>query len=77
MQSQPLQQPQQPQPIEATMPLSVTLEAQQWNQVLACLHDAPYRVAAPLIQSVGQQLQIQTGGPTQPALANGADLIHQ
>jgi hypothetical protein len=61
----------QPQPIEATMPLTITLEAQQWNQVLATLNEAPYRIAAPLIQTIGQQLQEQTGqlGPQAPAQA--------
>jgi hypothetical protein len=37
--------------------LTATLEAQQWNVVMAALHDAPYRVAAPLIEALSRQLQ--------------------
>lgn len=44
-------------PIAANTPLSVTLEAQQWNSVIAALAEAPYRVAAPLIQAMSEQLQ--------------------
>jgi uncharacterized Zn finger protein len=44
-------------PIAANTPLSVTLEAQQWNAVIAALSEAPYRIAAPLIQSMSEQLQ--------------------
>jgi hypothetical protein len=52
------QQP-QPTPVEPTTPLSVTLEAQQWNALLAVVQDAaaPYRITAPLIQAIGEQLQ--------------------
>jgi len=49
----------QPQPVEATMKMGVTLEAQQWNQIMAVLSEAPYKIAAPLIQTVGEQLQQQ------------------
>jgi len=63
------QQP-QPTPIPATAMLSVQLEAQQWNAVLAALSDAPYRIAAPLIQAMSEQLQTQT----LPRQGNGVDL---
>lgn len=36
--------------------LSVTLEAQQWNQVLALVAEGPYRVSAPIIQAMHAQL---------------------
>jgi hypothetical protein len=57
------QQP-QPTPVEPTTPLSVTLEAQQWNALLAVVQDAaaPYRVTAPLIQAIGEQLQRGAAG---------------
>ena len=58
-------------PIEPTAPLSVTLEAQQWNTVLALLAEAPYRVVAPVIQSIGEQVQAAAGQAPQP-LTNGA-----
>lgn len=44
---------------QATERLPVTLEAQQWNQVLGLLHEvlAPLRVTQPLVQAIAQQLQ--------------------
>jgi|KBSMisStandDraft_5_1062788.scaffolds.fasta_scaffold91683_3 hypothetical protein len=54
--------------VPATQPFQVTLEAQQWNAVLAALSDAPYRISAPLIQAIGEQLQGQ-------AQSNGQDNI--
>lgn len=60
--------------VEATAKMAVTLEAQQWNGVLAALSEAPYRVAAPLIQAIGEQLQQQSQqlqGPGEGPLLNG------
>ena len=39
-------------------PLTVTLEAQQWNQLLDILYNvaAPYRITHPLITTIQQQL---------------------
>jgi len=54
--------------IPAAQPFTVTLEAQQWNQILATLTDAPYRISAPLIQAISEQLQGQ-------ARSNGANHI--
>lgn len=42
-------------PIPPTERLAVTLEAQQWNAVIAVLSEAPYRVAAPLIGEIQRQ----------------------
>jgi hypothetical protein len=50
-----MQQPSVP----ATQPFTVTLEAQQWNAVLGALADAPFRIAAPLVQAISDQLQGQ------------------
>jgi hypothetical protein len=36
-------------------PVTITLEAQQWNSVLALLQEGPFRVAAPLIDSIMRQ----------------------
>ena len=44
-------------PLNPTDRLTVELEAQQWNQVLALIAEGPFRVAAPLMQTVQQQLQ--------------------
>lgn len=60
------------QPVSATAPFSVTLEAQQWNMVIACMAKATYELAAPLIQLIGQQLQEQTPAATG---ANGHDAV--
>jgi hypothetical protein len=52
-----------------TQPLTVTLEAQQWEQVMRLLADGPYRVVAPLIQAIQQQCMAASARlPT-----NGAD----
>jgi hypothetical protein len=55
-----------PEPVAPNQPFTITLEAQQWNGVLGALSDAPYRVAAPLIQAISGQLQTQA-----PQTANG------
>jgi hypothetical protein len=36
-------------------PVTIVLEAQQWNSVLALLQEGPFRVAAPLIDSIMRQ----------------------
>lgn len=45
-------------PLDPTEPLEVTLQAAQWNQVLALLGDvpAPHRVTDPLIRTIADQL---------------------
>lgn len=65
-------------PIPPDTALSVTLEAQQWNTVMAALSEAPYRVAAPLIQAITGQLQnqVQAGvsnGTISPDMAHAAN----
>lgn len=49
-------------PIDATTMLEVSLQAQQWNSVLALLAEGPYRVAAPIIQAIAQQTQAIASG---------------
>jgi hypothetical protein len=55
-------------------PVTITLEAQQWNNVLALLQEGPFRVAAPLIDSIMRQgaSQGQQPGPQQSSNALGA-----
>lgn len=60
-----------PTPLQPDQPISVTLEAQQWNAVLGALGEAPYRVAAPLIAKIIEQVQGQKTTPV--ARPNGAD----
>jgi len=69
-------------PIDAQTPLDITLNAEQWNQVIGLLGEvpAPYRVTAPLIQAIGGQMQQQAAHSQmqQQAAApipNGADRI--
>jgi hypothetical protein len=37
--------------------VEVRLEAQEWNQLLAILAQAPWNVANPLIMKIGEQLR--------------------
>jgi len=66
----------QQQPIQPNTPLSVTLQAQEWNQILAVLSEAPYKAVAPLIDQIGRQAQQQaqqqaTMQQVEHALPNG------
>ena len=54
---------------DANDPLPVTLTAGEWNLVLGVLHEAPYRIAQPLIQKITQQA---TEGRPQVATGRGA-----
>jgi len=57
------------QPVSPTQPFQITLEAQQWNGVMAALVKGPYDQVAPLIQAIAQQLQQQA-----PQSVNGTGL---
>lgn len=46
-------------PVNPMQQFSVSLQAQEWNAVLACMSKATYEQAAPLIQVISQQLQGQ------------------
>ena len=46
--------------MEATDPVTIVLQAQQWNVIIEVLHSAPYRVAAPLIAEISQQARAPT-----------------
>lgn len=60
-------------PIEPTTPLVITMQAQEWNQVLHWLGKQPYEVVAPLITKMSEQAQAAAGQLVQPPLMNGAD----
>lgn len=63
-------------PVEPTSPLSVTLQAQEWNQVIFYLGKQAYENVASLIGKIGEQAQSAAGqAPMQP-LANGRDTAH-
>lgn len=72
-------------PVDAQMQISVTLAAEAWNGVLQIMGEAPvaYRVSAPLIQAIGQQMQAAARGaapkPNGPDIARhigGEDARH-
>ena len=46
-----------------SQPLTVTLEAQQWNAVMALLAEGPYRISAALIQAIQSQCMQQAEAP--------------
>jgi sulfur relay (sulfurtransferase) DsrC/TusE family protein len=50
------------QPIEPRRPMTVQLTAEQWNVVMFVMrkHQLPFEVSAPIIDSMGQQLQQQS-----------------
>jgi hypothetical protein len=50
------------QPIEPHRPMTVQLTAEQWNAVMFVMrkHPLPFEVSAPIIDSMGQQLQQQS-----------------
>lgn len=60
----------QQQQVDPTTRFAVTLQAQEWNMVLACMAKATYEMAAPLIQGISQQLHEQAPP------ANGMDTGH-
>jgi hypothetical protein len=65
--------------MQPTDPVSITLEQRQWNDVLDALHDAKFRMSAPLIGSIMQQFQklmeaeaASQQPPHDPAKPNGS-----
>jgi hypothetical protein len=60
-------------PIEPTTPLSVILQAQEWNQVMHWLGKQPYEAVAALIGKIGDQAQAAAG---QQPLPNGRHPDH-
>jgi hypothetical protein len=43
--------------LNATDVVSISFEAQQWNQVLAIIGEAPWRIVNPLMVGITEQLQ--------------------
>ena len=50
--------------MEATDPVTITLQASQWSTIIEVLQNTPlpYRISAPLIQAIAEQAR----GPTVP-----------
>ena len=49
--------PPQQQHIPSDLPITVTLEAQEWNVVFSALNELPMRVARPVFDKIMSQLQ--------------------
>jgi hypothetical protein len=60
-------------PMPPDQPITITLEAQQWNGVLGALNEAPHRIARPLIDAIVQQVQQAQSAAPPAAKPNGAD----
>ena len=58
------------QPIQPNQQLTATLTAQEWNVVMAAVNELSHRVARPIIDRLGQQLQEQ-------AMMSSADVSDQ
>ena len=56
-----------------THPLTVTLEAQQWEAVMRVLAKSPYEVVAPLIHAIQQQCMAAATGATNGGAALSED----
>ena len=62
------------QPISPDQPLTVTLSAHEWNTVMAGLNELPHRIARPVFDRIGQQLQQQS---QQQSMMSAADVSDQ
>jgi hypothetical protein len=63
---------------EDTTKLTITLQVSEWNQILAVLADAPYRIVAPLIAQIAGQAQEAQGivGHNHAPLPNGSNAVN-
>lgn len=52
--------------MDPNLPVTVSLEAQEWQQVLDVLTTGTYRVVAPLIVKIAQQAQAQADAQMVP-----------
>jgi hypothetical protein len=61
--------------IDPTTPISVTLQAQQWNTVLAVLSEQPYRIAASLIEAITTQANAAATATADAPQQNGSNHV--
>lgn len=56
--------------------MTVNLEQDDWNRVLAVLSQAPWNVANPLIMAIAEQLRLQQNGVdgSPPRRPDGEDI---
>lgn len=66
-------------PFDPKEPITVTLEAQQWNVVIGAVMDVPWRIADPVLRSITSQTKKKpdedatTDDQVAPHKGNGAD----
>lgn len=60
--------------VPATLPMTVRLEAQHWNVVIAALRKLPFEMVEFVLPMVNEQLQAQAQSGA-PASANGLDRV--
>jgi len=62
--------------IDPTTPISIKMQAQAWNTVLAVLSEQPYRLSAPLIEAITTQANaVAVATAAAPSLENGSDHV--
>lgn len=54
--------------------MTVTLDAEEWNRVLAVLAQGPWQAVNPLILKIGEQMRQQTPKPNGPDIDAGNEL---
>lgn len=60
-------------PRSPTDPVSITLEAQQWNIVIGALMEAPWRISDPILRAISQQTEQKPNGIDAAAAVHGAN----
>lgn len=60
-------------PMQNDQPITITLQAQQWNTVLGALNEAPHRIARPVFDSIIAQIEGHATASPVAAKPNGAD----
>jgi hypothetical protein len=62
--------------MEPDEPISITLTAAEWNVVIDALMDRPYRVAAPLVRTIGMQAKGEHPAAPEMPRPNGEIAAH-
>jgi hypothetical protein len=64
-------------PVDGALPISVTLSAADWNQVLDLVANGPWRAVDPLMKAISKQVFEAASIAARPAVVrNGAEGTH-
>jgi hypothetical protein len=65
-------------PVDGALPISVTLSAAEWNQVLDLVANGPWRAVDPLMKAISKQVFEAASLAARPPAAalNGAEGAH-